>query len=525
MIALVAVAVSVETAIRCLLVSRSFALAVLAPPLFVGVLLGAAAPAVRTVADGEAGVGWDEDLLVTLRERGPALAATTIVGHPVAVAGGLALFLLVDTPLRYAYYALGGGPIDPLAMLVLPLTGVGVATALVWTALLPTLAAVADGVSVRVATRHAVADLAGAIRRPRLVGGAVLAVAVAVPFAVVPLFVLAGAVPYGTGPNSAVVATVALTGAALTVSAWFAYPTVVGLTGPLDERSPLAGDVWGPAAGKAVLACLLVGSLVAGAAAVRVTETRPTDHAAREPLPDDPTAAYRTALDNTGSGSYVLNTTVRRPSDEEASRSASWLRVAVDRDDRRMLVTGNWIISPRRVGGFYYTMGVITSSSSAAGSDIGQPRASVLARHSGTDGLTFAFPAYPYQRPQTDDLGRTDDTSFSLPSPNTGEWTVVDRGEGTMTVALTDPEAVSRAMFGDFYEDESVVAGTARIRIDTDRGVITGGRYRAVWTDGETRYEEVRTYDVTTGDAVDVERPWWAGSPGPGELLWKTLAY
>jgi hypothetical protein len=149
----------------------------------------------------------------------------------------------------------------------------------------------------------------------------------------------------------------------------------------------------------------------------------------------------------------------------------------------------------------------------------------VLARHSNTDRSIIAFPAYPYERPQDSDLGRSDDASFSLPSPNTGEWTVVDRGEGTMTVALTDPEAVYRAMFGDLSEDETVESGVARIRIDTDRGVITGGRYWVVWSDGRGRHEGIRTYDVTTGDAVDIERPWWAGSRGPGELLWKTLAY
>jgi hypothetical protein len=315
---LVSVAVLAETVVRCLLVSRSFALAVLVPPLVAGPLLGAAGPRVRAFArEGAAAEDVALDLFVTLRDRGPALVAATVVGHGAAVLVGLALFLLVDTPLRYAFYALGGGPLPPFVTLVVALTGVGVATTLAWTALLPTLSRVADGVAVRAATRRCAADVAGAIRRPRLVGGAVLATAVAVPFAVVPLFVLAGAAPYGTTPNSAVVATVALTGAALTVPAWFAYPTAVGLAGSVDERTAPARDVWGPAAGKAVLGCLLVGGLVAGATAVRVTETRPVDHATTEPLPEDPTAAYETALDNTGSGSYVLNTTSRYPGDED----------------------------------------------------------------------------------------------------------------------------------------------------------------------------------------------------------------
>lgn len=278
-VGLVLAVVVAETALRLALgVTEPLAI-VLCPPIVAVPLLGAAAPAIRAVVcDPEVAPDWH--LAAHLRAVGPRLFVAAVLGHIVAVALGAALFILIDTPVRFAVYALGGS-VPSVIVVFTPLVGVVL-------------------VGEVVVTIASVVSLVYTIGIPLVVfllvvGGLFLLASVFVaPFC-----------------YAAVVALVDC--------------TTTGVTGTDDglsssPRIPVR---------RAVAACVIVLALVAGASAVWVTETRPMPNATT-PLPSDPTAAYATAVSNTVASNnrieYHLSNGNGNPSDTTR---------VLDRTDRR----------------------------------------------------------------------------------------------------------------------------------------------------------------------------------------------
>ncbi|SDR09074.1 hypothetical protein [Halopelagius longus] len=492
-LALVGFAVVVETALR---VAAGFVhplASLLLPPVVVVPLLGAGLPAVEAaLADSDAGSPWN--LGRRFRTVGTRLVAAATAGHAAAVVLGATLFLVVDTPIRYAAYALGAEPFHSAVVYVAPFVGVTVGTGLAWGLLVPAVVRLADGDAAVPAVRTAVGVALGAPRRT----ATVLALHAA-GLLVVGVCVLT-AVEY-SGDFRAVRAFLAVGGvlgaAAATLSVTFLYPIHVAFAA--SDAAPRRREIPVRRLG---LVVLLLSGLLCGAAAVRVTETRPTADA--RPLPDDPTAAYATAFENTDATSYEVTYV-------ETERGRPFLvRTAVDRPDRQFYSESNFS------GGYQYA-------------DAGVGYTSVLWAdflRLGTrdiDGRTAAVePAFwSYDR-----AVRLDGV-FGIPRPGTGEWRAVERGDGVLVLELTGGDEVYSALYGFELENATYETARIRMRVDTERGVVTGGDARLRATESEFGSDvRVRTrYSVRTGEDVDVRRPTALGSRTLGEWVWKLFAY
>jgi hypothetical protein len=126
------------------------------------------------------------------------------------------------------------------------------------------------------------------------------------------------------------------------------------------------------------------------------------------------------------------------------------------------------------------------------------------------------------------DYDPTDLGGFGLPDPSTGAWETVDKGNGTKTVALTDDAAVFGSALPVDVETVSAETAWIRMRVDTERGVVRGGRARLNGTyNGYTdnRIDRESTYTVETGSAVDAHRPDALGARSVGEWTWDLFAY
>lgn len=490
----VAAASLLEALLRAPLAAVNPVLAVVCPPIAAVPLLGAAAPSVRRAVENPDTV---PDLSPgTLRERfDRRLLAAALVGHAVALALGVAGFLLIDTPIRATVYALGGS-VPSAVVLLTPLPGVAAATVVAWGLLVPALARVAAGASTRTAVRAPL----GALAHPRGLAGA-LSLHAACGLIGAGVF-LTAMVPVTRlvvqqTPGHPVPA-FALTAGLLTVTAAslgaVAYPIQVARAG----RAPPVDAV---PVRRVALAALVVSGLVVGASAVRLTETRPTpanDAGEGVDLPDDATAAYATAVERTSAGDSRV-----------VAEYDSGLRAvaAIDREERAYR----------------------TSLTDAAGTDTAYVDAGVdysagarwklyaLGAREVEGRSVRPVPVYWRVAPGYD---VSEGFAPRVPAPTEG-WRTVERGDGTVTVELTGPEKVARAAGLAPPQNGSYESGRTRMRIDTDEGVLLGGETRLNATGEADR--RVR-YEIQTGD-VRVERPDELGARTPGEWLWKLFAY
>lgn len=496
-VGLVALAALGETVLRIAAGLVHPVYSVLVPPVVAVPLLGAGLPSIGDAvsADGNS-AAVEFDPISTHRERAGGLFAIAVVGHVVALLAGTGLFLVVDTAVRYTLYWLGYGPLSMYVVLGVPLPGVGAGTVVAWGLLVPAVGRVATGADWRSAVR---APLTAATA-PLSTGG-VLAVhalvGVLAGVAGIAGFVAAG--PGVRGPSPAMIAGVA--GAVLVLVLAVCYPAVATLAGRRQSDAEIPVQ-------RAAVAVVLCVALVAGASAVRVTETRPTGDA--EAIPSEPSAAYATAVANTGSTSHVLT-----HSRDEGEASVTW---AVDRADRQYRQTSDFGGDGTTVyadpGAIYATRG------GEAGTLNWRTVPFDLAERRDGGWTALAYPAYWRVAGQPYVLDRG---GFGLPEAGTGEWETVAESDGTRTLALTDGDAVFAALFDIRPERIEYERAEIRMRVDTDRGVIAGGRATLNATTPERNLSFDARYEVLTGRDVGTPTP-----PGPRTLqewLWKLFAY
>ena len=514
----VATAVALVEATGRILLAALFnpLLAIAAPPVVAAVGLAAVTP--RRPADAGGPAGAEAARSGSVRDRLPRLLA---VGHAAALAGGVALFVLVDTPVKAVVYWLGRGDALGLGWLVAwPTVGVAAGTFLSWSVV---AGAVTDTVLGEGPTGSTASPVRGAVRS---VGTAVVR-AFAAPRS---LAVAAGCHLFPVGVALLAAATVlvlgmprgpAAVGVALMAAVVIGATALTGLS--LAFLTALHAQWWvrtggssdAAAAGRdlpvrrVALALLFVSALVVGAGAVRVTETRPVD-TAPEPLPEDPDALYATALANTERASHDYRVTI------EGDDEPFIVGHRIDREDRRYR---------------QYLRGQAAGPEVYASTGVGSPppRTGVIAYALGsrtapeTDQSVAALPAYVYW----DITYEWRATGLNPPAAVEG-WEVVDRTDDRVVLELTDPAAVFRAAQGD-APDAVRNASVSRIRatVDRDRGTLRTADMRLNAT--VVHGDDAHPYDATTSHEfavdVDVERPDELGPPRPGEWVWRLLVY
>jgi hypothetical protein len=496
-VGLVALAALGETSLRIAVGLVHPVFSVVVPPVVAVPLLGAGLTDVGAVVatDGDAGAA-DIALASTLREHTGRLFAVAVVGHAVALLVGTGLFLVVDTAVRYGLYWLGNGPLSMAVVLGVPLSGVGAGTIVAWGLLVPAVERAAAGTDWRSLARApltaATAPLStGVVLAAHLVVGVLAAVAGIAGFVAVG--------PGVRGPSPAMIAGVAGAGLVLVLAG--CYPAVAALANRWESHSEI------PVRRVAVVAILCV-ALVAGATAIRVTETRPTGSA--EAVPQNPSAAYATAVANTESTSHVLT-----HSRDDGEASVTW---TVDRADRQYRQTSDLGGGATTVyadpGAIYATRG------GEAGTLTWQTVPFDLAERRDSGWTALAYPAYWRVAGQSYVLDRG---GFGLPEACTGEWETVAENDGMRTLALTDGDAVFTALFDVRPERIDYESAEIRMRIDTDRGVIEVGRASLNATTPERNVSFEARYEVLTGR--DVETPNPPGPRTPREWVWKLFAY
>ncbi|SFG36638.1 hypothetical protein SAMN04488063_1819 [Halopelagius inordinatus] len=490
-----------EGLVRVALAALHPVLSLLCPPLVSLLALGSAAPTVRTaVVAPEATPDWT--VRSTLRERGARLCAVAVSGHLVSLALGAAGFLVVDTALRAVIYAAGGTV--PTAVVVLtPFAGVAAGTFVAWGLIAPTVARVVSGTGLGDAATASVRAIGDRRRTSRVL--CLHAACVLVAAGAFGVCLVLGSDRYAT-QEAAVVALlvgVAVTTVTLTILGAFVYPIHVALAA---ERADETQTV---PVRRVALAAVLVAGLVVGAAAIRVTDARPsTGPSASASLPGDATDAYATALDRTASEDHRV--VVREVRDGERSVSTTVL----ERSARRYLTARR---SDGRTSVGYADSGV---SYNFGGSSGVLPYAASERRVGG--GVARALPYYWYVR---DEYSLSRGIGYGLPESRTGRWTTVAAENGTRTLELADGPAVFAALYDAPAENGRYETAVIRMRVDTDRGVVVGGRTRLNATVGERRVIRNVSYAVETGDGVDARRPSVLGPRSVGEWTWDLFAY
>lgn len=487
----VGLAVGFEAALRFALLFAHPVLAVVVPPVFAVVILGSALPEVRNaVEDPGARIRLGRKTVPSAEWQ--RLVAVSVVGHAAALAVGASCVLLIDTPIRYALYATGGGPVSTLAMYATPLIAVAFGTLVSWGLFGPAVVGAVDDDG----PLSPVGTALGAAIADRRRTGLLLAIQAVAAVAIGTAFF--GGVLLARGANSVTPALVLAGVISLpvaTVVTLFCYPIQTALLagGPTRRDIPVR---------TVALAGLAVTGLVVGASAVRLTETRPMAEA--EPLPDDPTGAYAAALENTVAGDHRVEYRTGVGPGNDTDR----LERTVDRSDRQFLVDRP--IGDTQTG--YASSGLGTGG-------YGHRRGAFELGERSVDG-THAR-AVPYYFDVAEDY-RIDDGP-GVPSAGTGEWQTVERSEETLTVELTDGDAVASALVDREFEDYQ--RARIRMRIDEDGGVLTGGAARLNASDGDRGVDLRTRYAIRAGPEVDARRPAALGSPLPGEVVWRLFAY
>lgn len=469
----------------------------LIPPLVPVVCFVVLQPALQCARHGEN--DWKGRLETSVPGRFPHAVLTSAIVHAVAVAVGVTLFLLVDTPTRYLWYWAGGEAFSIPVMALAALSGVVAGMVLTWSVLGVAVVRVNDGVSIRESLWSA---LARPLATPRAVTADVL-----VDLGAMAVVALGMGVTYylwwvGVGWASVLVAL------CVAVVSFVVLTSAVSVQLSRVERPLLAATVDRRTVTAVSVTLLLVTSLVAVAGAVRVTETRPMD-TEPEPLPDDPSEAYAVAFENTERVGFVL--------DKEVNRDIhTYDELHYDPENRRFVMVTEDAVSP--VPSYYLSAG---SADPQVEDALRTFALETWQGHEQTQQESHAVPGYWYVTDSWPVLARV------LPEPNADEWTERNRTDDEVTI-----EATGEAVLGVLWNEDSDVFDAdieeawIRMTIDIDRAVIEGGEYR-LWTvdpeDGTTETDIHETYDLETD--VHVDRPAEHGEPRSSEWLWKLVAY
>lgn len=423
--------------------------------------------------------------------------------HGVAVVVGIALFLVVDTPVRYLLYWAGYGPFSIDTVETFGVGGVVAATAVVWGLLAVTVVHAARGSTLRTALWRGLSD---PIARPR--SGALTVGLYGLVLASV--FVLGRSIPRDL-PRGDWGTALLLLGGLLSLGA-LASALLVDHQLFRADRPPIDPPANRRGAAQVAVAALLVTSLVGVAGAVRVTETRPT--ADPEPLPDDPAAAYATALENTDRASVAVSVEHHHENATYYNDVTEWRQ---DPDNRRQLVYRN---ASDESSLWYDSAGTSVRQypSSATWSWFGID--GVVEIDGGQEAVIGIGPGY-----WQNEIGRLGPTVL-LPPARIGSLSPAAEVEWTIVEETDDELVVERVVDSSERYDEH----RTRMTIDTERKIVTGGETYAVANEsadgveaGRYPYEEHTEYDVETD--VSVDRPPELGSPSAAEWAAKLLAY
>jgi hypothetical protein len=454
-----------------------------------------------------AAVCWPPVLAVVAVGRASAadrslrsLLTLAALGHLLALPAGAALFLLVDTPIRAALYAVGaGGVVSPGVVVLSPLLGVALGTVVAWAVPAAALGGLAEGAGARAALRSAVD---AAVTRPRRVGGAALS-------HLVGGVVAGGVAAAGIGAvivTESVVVLAAASGVVLLV--WLGVLAALADL-HLGGRPPEPDGVPSPVAVGVALAVVV--ALVAGASAVRVGEHRPLETAPAA-LPDDAGAAYATALANTERRNHRYRVVVG-PREPESFV----VEHRVDRADRqyRQRALG------RAAGPSIYA-DTGTGSPAVRGFD----RFALGRRTVGPEDRPVR--ASPDYLQWAADYDLHDDGGLTPPDPDAEGWRVAERNDTALVVELTEPEAVFVSVRNRPPDRlTNVTAARVRAVIDTGSGTVETITYRfdATVHTGETETTVEGRVRHTFEVGIDVRRPPVLDSRSLGGWTWKLFAY
>ncbi|MEY7847610.1 hypothetical protein AB7C87_00180 [Natrarchaeobius sp. A-rgal3] len=475
---------------------------ILWPPVFAVFGLAAVSSMARDVIAEEetraevdvAESGWDGEIAGRLA----ALAALATVGHWVAIVLGAALFLVVDTPIRFVLYWAGHGDLFTFTVVTFgPFAGIGIGALVAW--IVPGIAVAEIGRGVRVTDAFRTA-IAAPWSAPRSLATATAWTLGFVGFTAGAFVVTDRVVRWfedaalTVGPVDAEIVPIAL-GLSILVTAgavWLAGALGLVLDRFADSSPPSRSSSRNTASravpvARLAIVVLLVTSLVVAAGAIRANEIRPID-TDPEPLPDDPDELYATAHDNTDRSNHAFRWLNASAPDEEVI-----YEFRIDRENRHI-------------------------STSLDGSDTYHTNAMM---HSGRPA---PLPGYVIMT-EEDRLPR-----LGEPSPEAENWTVVAEDDDEITLELTDPDDVYFANQGgdleQSYDDPEVQEAWARMIVDADRKTFSHGELRMNVTDrgepGEA-YDAHLAYEYETD--VTVDRPDDVDSPGAGEWFWRVFAY
>jgi len=523
LLGVVAAVVATELAVRGLVaVILSPVWAIVSPPIVLVAGISGLVPGVRAALAGD-----PPDTLADWWTRPPfvPVVGVAIGGHAFALLAGFGIFLLVDTPIRMALYWTGNGwLIGALVVLIVPVLGTAFGTVAAWGVVAPAVTWAVEGTTARTALRRALALPVAAPRRAlvglaRGTGMAVVLSAASVPA----LWLLTRPRP-GRGPalpepslietliGSPVIQALAAGGGLWllvgTLCVWVLLPASLERDPVPDRRLPALS------AARVGLAVVLVIAAVGGASAVRVTEAHPAPE--REPLPDDPGKTYGTALENTERSDHYYRFLFWSDNASERQGYEWW----IDRTDRQL----------RHQTINFAGLEVYTSTSTTTISPEGTFSSLGMSVIPFIDGPDFVPPLYHlwiYAHDNTNKEG-----GYWVPPSTVDDWRVVNRSDGRVVLAITDPMRALKTIRREFPADRvtDVDAARARVVIDTETRTLRRyeGRFNA--TLHHDRYENgTRRYDghteATFRVGVDVKRPAELGPRSPSEWFWKLLAY
>ncbi len=440
----------------------------------------------------------------------PALVALAIVGHAVALIGGLGLYLLIDTPVKYTLYTLDiPDPFVGNDAMFVPFLGWFACALIVWTLPAIVLTRVVDGWGVA-------AGIGEALLYPRQM---LRLMALAAGMVAVPAIAMVAGFRTAVTPGSTLEllgATGILATALVIPFMWLVVAYSVTTNPPLtvsddandsSQVSSLEGDNTAanrPAVSlpQIALAGLLICSLVATAGAIRATEFRPVD-TDPEPLPSESDELIATAVSNTERADYDYRTL-------DVKDGQLLLQHQLDRTNRQ---SKGRALENTTVA-YYSTDTFYRSSHNSAGEE---------------HRMDLPIPGYYVNNVEASG-------DFDFPFMTVEEWEVTDTTDDTLRLEPSESAAVYKAATGatleDRYDDPEIHEADGWLVIDTDRKTLSHAEFHVNVSDRTTpgsgprsgpEYDEQIRHEFDTD--IEVERPDQSDSLSPLRVFWRVFLY